>query len=292
MYCVNCGAKNSDTARFCRSCGQSMEEEVQPADLNGGAVSPSGPVWEKSGENINAVGEQQPYGGQSYGDEGYKTEQPYGGWQPYGTGQPYGGQQSYGTGQPYGGWQPYGTGQAGYTYQPSYEAGSEKKQKKKSKKGIVIAVVIVLLAALAGGGVFLYIKESNPIAPVKSFFEGAANFDMGKVYDSIYWGDVTSSSWMSREEFIREAKENMGDEIGFMKLAVLDHVEFNIVYEGEPYEGNDGLIRKEITVEINVEFMGERMSQELGDILLVRSGKKFLFIPVWKIDGGEMDYFF
>ena len=27
MYCTHCGARNSDTAKFCRSCGRPMEAE-------------------------------------------------------------------------------------------------------------------------------------------------------------------------------------------------------------------------------------------------------------------------
>ena len=30
MYCMHCGASNSDAAKFCRSCGRSLAEEVRP----------------------------------------------------------------------------------------------------------------------------------------------------------------------------------------------------------------------------------------------------------------------
>ncbi len=344
MYCMHCGASNSDTAKFCRSCGKSLtEESLPPVDAGEETI----PLEDDSGNGADGFEErssdqeqiydgqpyaEQPYGnsthegrpqGQSYGNGGYAEPQPYGnqssygnqqpyGGQPYGNQQPYGGQPygnqpygdrqpygnpssyggGYGNGQPYGNQPSYGQpgyGQDAYGYQQPYGAMEGRKQKKKGKKGVVIAVVVVLLAALLGGGAFLYIRESNPMAPVEHFFDGIKDGDWDKVYNSIYWGEEGSSGWMSKEEFVREAKSSMG-EISYMS-GILDSLKLKKISE-EPYaDGEDGEARKKITVEMSMEFMGMNESQEM-DLVVVKSGTKFLFIPVWKIDNQEMDELF
>ncbi len=268
----------------------------------GGQPYGSQPYGDPSGGNWQSYGNQQPYGGQPYGDPPYGG-QPYGDpsggdWQSYGNQQPYGGRPygdpSYG-GRPYGNQPPYGGagqpgyGQDAYGYPQPYGAVDGGKPKKRGKKGIVIAVILILLAALLGGGAFLYIRESDPMAPVEHFFHAFKDSDWEKVYDSVYWGDESSPDWMSEEEFIREAKSGMA---GLSYLSgVLDTIKYKKVSEGESYVGDDGLTRKKIKIEMSMEFMGMDQSQET-DIVVVRSGKKFLFIPVWKIDNEESDSLF
>ena len=351
MYCMHCGTPNSDSAKFCRSCGKPLEEPVVSAVEENEETVPLGDVLQE--EEQPSYGTAEPsYGGQPpYGT----AEPPYGGRTPYGTAEPsHGGQPPYGTaespygGQPpyenqpsygaygnqpsygnsntsYGGQPPYGTaespyggqaygnppsygtygnpqsygtppsyGQPGYAQNPygydsSYGMTGEKKQKKKGKKGVVIAVIVVLLAALLGGGAFLYIKASDPMAPVDSFFDGLKDGDWNQVYDSIYWGDQSSSGWMSKEEFVQEAEDSMGD-ISYMS-GVLEALKFEKVSEEEPYETGDGLTRKKITVKMSVTFMGMNESQEM-DLIVVKTGKKFLFMPTWKIDNESMDELF
>ena len=335
MYCVHCGAKNSDTAKFCRSCGKPLvlqqTAEVDENTLVLGEASEEGmeryeepsqgePPYD--GEPFDA-NQSQPYGSQPYGTGGYGSQQPYGsggygnqqpsygtggygnqppygsgGYGPYGTGQyenqpPYGtggyeNQQSYGTGQPYGAG-PSGYGQNPYGYPPAYNGAGGTGKKKKGKKGIVAAVIVLLLAALLGGGAFLFIKGNDPMTPVNQLFAAVKSEDWEKAYDSIYWGDERSPNWISREDFIQEAKSSMS---GVSAMAgVLDTLKFEKASEGAPYEGEDGLTRKKITVKMSVEFMGMSESEE-ADIIVVKSGKKFLLIPVWQIDNEGMEELF
>ncbi|MCI8464927.1 MAG: zinc-ribbon domain-containing protein [Lachnospiraceae bacterium] len=323
MYCTYCGAPNTDTAKFCRNCGKSLAEENLPSVDTGESTVPLGNVFQDSaggqgGQPSNlerSYGDQpyeegQPYGNLPYEGQSYGNPPSYGGNQPY-ENPPYGGQ-SYGNPPSYGGCYknqplygsqpPYGAGQPGYgqnsygqvpyANQPSYGAVEAGRPKKKRKKGLAIAIVLVFLAAIIGGGVFLYIRESNPIMPVKSFFGGLKEFDLEEVYDSIYWGDESSSDWISKEAFIQQAKSFSSDIANLVTLSVPDQIELEIISEGEPYEGDDGLIRKEITVEMTAEFMGKSIRDQLDDIVVVKSGKKFLFIPVWKIDHEELYGFF
>ncbi len=326
MYCMHCGASNSDAAKFCRSCGRSLAEEVRPpvpaeeetvvleetsGERAGSREEPSqgstrqGRPYENGGYGSQeaygsgAYEGQPPYGGQfPYGSGGPDGNQPSYGGQPYGN-PPYGNQQPYGNpssyegGQPFEGRQPYGYGQPGYGhdygYPPSYGAVNGKKQKKKGKKGVVIAVVLLLLAAAAGVGAFLFIRENDPMAPVDQFFNGLKNGKWEKVYDSVYWGDSDSAGWMSKDEFIGEIRDEAGD---FLSMSgVLDSLKVRKVSEGESYEGDDGLARKRLTIEMSISFMGMNESQEM-DMVVVKEGKKFLIIPVWKIDNESMEELF
>ena len=234
-----------------------------------------------------SYGNQQPYGDQSYGDQSYGNQQPYGS-QPYGNQQPYGSQQPYGNLPAYGNQPSYGN-QSSYGYQPPYGPDGMGQQKKKGKKGVVIGVIVLLLAAILGGGAFLYIKSRDPMAPIEDFFGGIKDGNWNKVYDSIYWGEEGSYDWMSKEEFIQEAKDGMG-EISSMS-GVLNSLKVEKISE-ESYDADeDGRTRKLVTVKMSMEFMGMSDSQEM-ELVVVRSGKKFLFIPVWKIDNEEMDHLF
>lgn len=319
MYCVHCGVKNSDTAKFCRGCGKPLvlpppveadEDTMVLGEDSGEGVEryeepslhgePSheaqsyggGPSYGDQSQSYEAQprGEpfygSQPYGGQPYGNTGYGG-QPYGDESPYGNGG-YGNQPPYGSGQPYGAG-PSGYGQNPYGYPPAYNGVGGTGKKKKGKKGIVAVVLILLLAALLGGGAFLFIKGNDPMTPVNQLFAAVKSEDWEKAYDSIYWGDETSPNWISKEDFIQDAKSSMG---GVSALAgVLDTLEFEKVSEGAPYEGEDGLTRKKIKVKMSIEFMGMSESEE-RDMIVVQSGKKFLLIPVWKIDNEGMEELF
>ena len=159
----------------------------------------------------------------------------------------------------------------------------------KKKKGIIIAVVLIVLAALIGAGVYIAVKSSSPMAPVDQFFDGFLDGDWEKVYDSIYWGEEGDDGYMSKSEFLSEVSGEGSD----MLSAVGGFVDIKIskVSEGEAYVGDDGLTRKNITIELSAEVMGMSQTEEI-DMAVVKSSKKFLFIPAWKIDNQAMGAMF
>ena len=278
MYCTSCGTKNSDTAKFCRGCGRPMggqgaggeQQAMMDRPPEGETVSGSYADFYGLGQENQAGGQTDPYGVWSQGSQAAGRTDPYGGWNPGGqASQPYGGGQS-----------PYGQGYA--------QPGPAQKPRKK-KKGIIIAVVLIVLAALIGAGVYIAVKSSSPMAPVDQFFDGFLDGDWEKVYDSIYWGEEGDDGYMSKSEFLSEVSGEGSD----MLSAVGGFVDIKIskVSEGEAYVGDDGLTRKNITIELSAEVMGMSQTEEI-DMAVVKSSKKFLFIPAWKIDNQAMGAMF
>lgn len=265
MYCTNCGTKNSDTAKFCRGCGLPMAAE-QPSAAEVPAVEPDedeatvllGSDTKEAAREAskNVAGSRQGY---SQPQQEYSQFQ-----QSYG--QP---QQGYGQFEH----QSYGQPQQGYgQFQPM--------PKKKGKKGLVIGIIIVLLAVFLGGMGFVAIKQSDAMAPVHAMMNGMKKNDWGAVYDSIYWGEDPE---YTRSEFVSQA----GSLGGLASAATsFGNIEMQKVSEGSSYVGEDGLTRKKLTVKMSVSVMGMSQEQET-EIVVVKAGKKFLFIPNWKIDAEE-----
>ncbi len=311
MYCTICGTQNSDSAKFCRGCGKPLQVEKMPV--------PEAPAREDDGETVlltedakeaaketsklvknaaepGSVSDGQGTAqGQPYGNQGAAQGQPYGS-QPYGS-QPYGAQ-SYGSqgadqGQPYGS-QPYGSqpyGQQPYGGQPyggqGYGQPVPPKSKKKKKKGI-IAVVLLLLAALIGTAVFLGVKVGSTSAPINQFASGLQKGDWGKIYDSIYWGRPGSDYYVSKSEFLEEVNE---DEELTSLAAAFSTFKMKKISEGESYRGDDGLLRKQVTVKVSVSIMGISQDQEIK-MVVVKNGKKYGIFPVWKIDADSLGSLF
>lgn len=301
MYCTNCGANNNDTAKFCRSCGSPLKRPepktdpipVSPVNASDFSEEDGDATVLLSAEKQEAAreasrdmngeqvyGSQQTYGGQQpYGDQ-----QAYGSQQTYGGQQPYGGQQAYGSQQAYGGQQSYGNPQAAYG-QHQKPAG---KNGKKGKKGLVIAIVLILLAVVIGGGVFVGVRSADPMAPVNQMMKGIKSGDMGKVYDSVYWGEKGSGYYVTKEEFLSEAGglgsiTSLGSSLADMKITKLS--------EGESYVGNDGMTRKNLKVRMSISFMGMSEEEDM-DMVVVKTGKKFFFFSTWKIDNQSMESLF
>ena len=175
MFCQQCGANLSPSARFCPECGTPVANAVQDAGnasnvtgrgQQGQPGTQAGPTPPPSYGQQQPYGQQpaqQPYGQQLYGQQ--PAQQPYGQQpvqQPYGqqtAQQPYV-QQSNGQQQP-GGSSPYGQQsyrQQPYGKQPDGVAGAGQAQKRSTNPalivGIVVGVVVVGLIAAFALGVF------------------------------------------------------------------------------------------------------------------------------------------
>ncbi|QNM05617.1 zinc ribbon domain-containing protein [Qiania dongpingensis] len=247
MYCTNCGVKNSDGARFCRSCGRPMESETIPLadEMKEAAREES---WNRAGQPVT-----QPFNPE-YGDPVQPGVQP-----PHPE---YGNSAQYGA-------------QPGM---PSYQGND----RKKGKKGLVIAVALILAVAAASAFGFIAYKESRPMAPVEQLVGALKKNDWGALYDSVYWGTVPE---YDRKTFISEARENMGQLVSY--ISMLGNIKVSKVAEGTPYRNSDGLICKDLTVNMSVSALGMSQNQE-ATITVVKSGRKFLLIPVWKISAEDV----
>ena len=258
----------------------------------GAGTDPYGSWNQNQGAQAGAA--TDPYGSwnQSQGAQAGAATDPYGSWN-----QNQGAQAGAGT-DPYGSWnqgaaQPGGSPYGGYQQNPyganPYAQQAQQPRKTKKKKGIVAVVIVVLLAALIGGGVFLYIKGSDPMTPVDQFFDAMMDGDWDKVYDTIYWGEAGDEGYMSKAEFTDGIESSGGSMIG-LAGGYID-LDISLVSEGETYVGDDGLTRKNITVEMTAEVMGIEQSQEM-EMAVVKSAKKFFFIPAWQIDNEVMGQMF
>lgn len=244
---------------------ESFDQSVNNGQTYSGEQSFAQPYQNYDGQNQNYGGQNfngqnQNYGGQNYSGQNHSGQsQNFSGQNPYQT---YGAQNPYQAYGPQDG-QPHGKNPA--------------KAKKKGKKGIIIAAVIILLVVLIGGIGYTAVKSSDPMSPVNAMMKGMEKGDWGKVYDSIYWGEDPE---YTKKEFLSEA-ESMGD---LASLGVsFSNLKISKVSEGSSYVGDDGLTRKDLTVKMSMSFMGMTQEEET-EITVVKAGKKFLFIPVWKVD--------
>ncbi len=228
MYCTNCGSKNSDGARFCRSCGRPMESETIPLAYEAEEAARE-ESWNQAGQSVT-----QPFYPE-YGDPVQPGIPPYQG-----------------------------------------------NDRKKGKKGLAIAVVLILVVAAVSAFGFIAYKESRPMAPVEQLVGALKKSDWGALYDSVYWG---TAPVYDRKTFISEARENMGQLVSY--ISMLSNVKVSKVAEGTPYRNSDGLICKDLTVNMSVSALGMSQDQE-ATITVVRSGRKFLLIPVWKISAEDI----
>ncbi|MCD2491248.1 zinc ribbon domain-containing protein [Lacrimispora sp. NSJ-141] len=232
MYCTNCGTKNSDGAKFCRSCGRPMESETIPL-ADEVKEAPGEVPWSQAGQQVT-----QPFYSE-YGDPVRPGVQP--GMPPY-----------------------------------------QGNDKKKGKKGLIIAAALILAVAAASAFGFVAYKESRPMAPVEQLVGALKKSDWGALYDSVYWGTAPE---YDRKTFISEARENMGQLVSY--ISMLSNVKVSRVAEGTPYRNSDGLICKDLTVNMSVSALGMSQDQE-ATITVVKSGRKFLFVPVWKISAEDV----
>lgn len=152
MYCTHCGARNSDTAKFCRSCGRPMEAESgdETVFLDSGEREAA----QEASKNIGAGQNPQTWNGRD--GAGYQGDY---------SGQYYGQQV------------------------PPSHGGPPPQTRKKRRKGIIIALIVILLAVAAGGIGYVAVTQSDPMAPVHAMVSAAKKGNWGKVYDSIYWED-------------------------------------------------------------------------------------------------------
>ena len=95
--------------------------------------------------------------------------------------------------------------------------------------------------------------------------------------------------FLSKAEFTDGIESSGGSMIG-LAGGYID-LDISLVSEGETYVGDDGLTRKNITVEMTAEVMGIEQSQEM-EMAVVKSAKKFFFIPAWQIDNEVMGQMF
>lgn len=274
MYCTHCGARNSDTAKFCRSCGRPMEAE-----------SGDETVFLDSGER-EAAQEASKNIGAGQNPQTWKNPQAWNGQNP----QEWEGQNSQEwEGQNAQTWNGRdGAGyQGGYSGQyygqqvPPSHGGPPPQTRKKRRKGIIIALIVILLAVAAGGIGYVAVTQSDPMAPVHAMVSAAKKGNWGKVYDSIYWEDQE----YTREEFISEANGTAG--LASLGLNVANF-EVRKVSESPSYVGEDGLTRKDLVVSMSFSVMGISPGEaEETEVTVVRTGMKFLFIPEWKIDSRD-----
>lgn len=231
MYCLSCGAENSDSAKFCKKCGHKLEHNDTPVGFEAVADFSEPETKEPEEEKQDASTAIPPV-------EPPVQPTPVAYQPPYSQ---YPQQQSYPYQSPY--QQPYPP-----QYQQPYPSAQQPvgvaapPQKKGKKKAVIWTIVIVLLLALIAGAVIFFVtRPVTPKTSASAVLTTLKNADLPIVYEIIYTED-NDPNGAGNNGYLEKA--NFADEImgaGYSKE--------------EPQSGSIEIFRSELEAKERAEYL-------------------------------------